>query len=198
MLCQFRAKDGKKTLADHLSIPGVYPAGRLDYDSEGLLILTDDGRLQAQISHPKHKLPKTYQVQVEGSVTAEAIERLRQGVMLKDGLTLPCRAKRIEEPSLWPRNPPIRERTAIPTSWIELEITEGRNRQVRRMTAAVGFPTLRLIRAAIGQWRLDGLAPGEYREETIHVAQPTNTTRNYRSKAHSSRRRPTSTRPKRV
>lgn len=198
VLCQFRAKDGKKTLADHLPIPGVYPAGRLDYDSEGLLILTDDGRLQAQISHPRHKLPKTYQVQVDGRVTDEAIERLRQGVILKDGPTLPCRARRIEEPNLWPRNPPIRERAAIPTSWIELEITEGRNRQVRRMTAAVGFPTLRLIRVAIGQWRVDGLAPGAYREESIHVAQPAKTTRNLRSKAHSSRRRPTSARPKRV
>ncbi|MBB3046407.1 23S rRNA pseudouridine2457 synthase [Litorivivens lipolytica] len=198
VLCQFRAKDGKKTLADHLSIPGVYPAGRLDYDSEGLLILTDDGRLQAQISHPKHKLPKTYQVQVDGDITDDAIERLRQGVILKDGPTLPCRAKRINEPKLWPRNPPIRERAAIPTSWIELEITEGRNRQVRRMTAAVGFPTLRLIRVAIGQWRVDGLAPGEFREESVHLAQPAKTKRNFRSKPHSSRRRPTSTRPKRV
>lgn len=185
VLCQFRAKDGRKTLADYVRVPGVYPAGRLDYDSEGLLILTDDGQLQAQISHPRHKLPKTYWVQVEGEVSDEALDLLRAGVSLKDRPTLPCKARRIETPQLWPRNPPIRERAAIPTCWLELEITEGRNRQVRRMTAAVGYPTLRLVRIAIGNWRLDNLAPGEYRTERVHAPQR-------------ARRRPTSSRRKRV
>lgn len=185
VLCQFRANDGRQTLADYIHVPDVYAAGRLDYDSEGLLILTDDGRLQAQISHPKHKLPKTYQVQVEGEVGDEAIERLRGGVTLNDGLTRPCRAKRINPPKLWPRTPPIRERVNIPTTWLELEISEGRNRQVRRMTAAVGHPTLRLVRIAIGNWRLDQLQPGEFRQEQVHAAQ-------------SPRRRPTYPRRKRV
>jgi 23S rRNA pseudouridine2457 synthase len=185
VLCQFRANDERQTLADYIHVPDVYAAGRLDYDSEGLLILTDDGRLQAQISHPKHKLPKTYQVQVEGKVDDEAIERLRGGITLNDGTTRPCRAKRISPPKLWPRNPPIRERANIPTTWLELEISEGRNRQVRRMTAAVGHPTLRLVRIAIGNWRLDQLQPGEFRQEQVHAAQ-------------SPRRRPTSPRRKRV
>ena len=162
VLCQFTPKEGKATLADYIAVPNVYPAGRLDYDSEGLLVLTDDGRLQAQIADPRHKLPKTYLAQVEGELTAEAIRQLQKGVLLKDGLTRPATAAQIPEPTwLWPRTPPIRYRAAIPTSWLELTITEGRNRQVRRMTAAVGFPTLRLIRTRIGHWALDGLAVGQ-------------------------------------
>lgn len=162
VLCQFTPKEGKATLADYIAVPAVYPAGRLDYDSEGLLVLTDDGRLQAQIADPRHKLPKTYLAQVEGELTAEAIRQLQKGVLLKDGLTRPATAAAIPEPAwLWPRTPPIRYRAAIPTSWLELTITEGRNRQVRRMTAAVGFPTLRLIRTRIGHWKLDGLAVGD-------------------------------------
>ncbi len=163
MLSQFSASGEKATLADFVEVPNVYPAGRLDFDSEGLLILTDDGVLQQRISSPRHKLEKTYWAQVEGSVTEEALRRLRQGIELKDGPTRPAQARIIEEPSLWPRDPPIRERRNIPTSWVELRISEGRNRQVRRMTAAVGFPTLRLIRAAIGPITLGTLAPGEWR-----------------------------------
>lgn len=162
VLCQFTPKEGKATLADYIAVPNVYPAGRLDYDSEGLLVLTDDGRLQAQIADPRHKLSKTYLAQVEGELTAEAIRHLQKGVLLKDGLTRPATAAQIPEPTwLWPRTPPIRYRATIPTSWLELTITEGRNRQVRRMTAAVGFPTLRLIRTRIGHWALDGLAVGQ-------------------------------------
>jgi len=164
VLCQFRDKDGRPVLADYISVPGVYPAGRLDHDSEGLLLLTDDGEVQARIADPQWKLPKTYWVQVEGDVDDQALEALRQGVMLNDGPTLPTEAERLDEPDLWPRNPPIRHRASIPTSWIALTIQEGRNRQVRRMTAAVGHPTLRLIRVAIGPWRVEGLAPGEWRE----------------------------------
>lgn len=162
VLSQFTSEMGHETLADYIQIPNVYPAGRLDHDSEGLLILTDDGRLQHRISHPKHKLAKTYWAQVEGEISDTAIDGLQRGVILKDGLTRPATAKRINEPNLWPRNPPVRYRAAIPTSWVELTITEGRNRQVRRMTAAVGFPTLRLIRVAVGDWRLDNLLPGQY------------------------------------
>jgi 23S rRNA pseudouridine2457 synthase len=164
VLCQFTPKEGKATLADYITVPHVYPAGRLDYDSEGLLVLTDDGRLQTRIADPRHKLPKTYLVQVEGEVTAEAIRYLQRGVSLKDGLTRPATAMACPEPAwLWPRTPPIRYRASIPTSWLQLTITEGRNRQVRRMTAAVGFPTLRLIRTRIGDWSLDGLALGAWR-----------------------------------
>ncbi|AQQ67697.1 pseudouridine synthase [Microbulbifer agarilyticus] len=169
VLCQFTDPDGRPTLASYITQPGVYAAGRLDYDSEGLLLLTSDGQLQHRIAHPKNKLPKTYWAQVEGAVTEEALEALRKGVTLKDGLTAPGKARAIDEPDIWPRTPPIRERQSIPTSWIELTITEGRNRQVRRMTAAVGFPTLRLIRHAIGNWRLDGLAPGESRTVEVHL-----------------------------
>lgn len=162
---------GRRTLADHITVAGVYVAGRLDRDSEGLLVLTDDGRLQARISDPRHKLPKVYRVQVEGQVSEAALECLRRGVELADGRTLPARARRIAEPpGLWPRVPPIRERRHIPTDWLELELREGRNRQVRRMTAAVGLPTLRLIRWSIGDWTLAGLAPGEWRE--LDVALP--------------------------
>ena len=154
----------RPTLSAFIDVPGVYPAGRLDMDSEGLMLLTDDGRLQARISDPKYKLPKSYLVQVEGDITDEALANLRRGVSLKDGLTLPCEADRVADPDIWPRDPPIRVRQSIPDGWIELVLREGRNRQVRRMTAAVGFPTLRLIRRAIGEWTLDGLAPGNWRE----------------------------------
>ncbi len=158
-------RSDRQTLADYISVPNVYAAGRLDRDSEGLLLLTSDGQLQNRISHPDHKLKKTYWVQVDGDISEAAIAKLRRGVELKDGMTAPARAKIISEPaSLWPRNPPVRFRAEIPTSWIELEIAEGRNRQVRRMTAAVGFPTLRLIRYAIGPITLDGLKSGEFEE----------------------------------
>lgn len=167
VLCQFRDQDGRPVLADYIACPGVYPAGRLDHDSEGALLLTDDGGLQARIADPRWKLPKTYWVQVEGEPDEQALQRLREGVELKDGRTLPAEARRLEAPALWERQPPIRHRANIPASWIELVIREGRNRQVRRMTAAVGFPTLRLVRVAIGPWRLDGLAPGEWRELEI-------------------------------
>jgi len=155
----------RATLSDYIHLPGVYPAGRLDRDSEGLMILTSDGALQARIAHPKFKAPKVYWVQVEGDITSDALKALHNGVTLKDGRTRPAKARAIlEPPGLWIRNPPIRVRQSIPESWLELTITEGRNRQVRRMTAAVGFPTLRLIRACIGDWMLDGLAPGDWRD----------------------------------
>jgi 23S rRNA pseudouridine2457 synthase len=165
VMSQFSPEGDKLTLKDYINIPRVYPAGRLDYDSEGLLLLTDDGRLQARISDPQHKLPKTYWVQVEGEITPEAIQALCKGVLLKDGMTKPAQAIAMAEPvHLWPRNPPVRYRAAIPTSWLSLTIREGRNRQVRRMTAAVGFPTLRLIRYAIGKVSLSGLSVGEFKQ----------------------------------
>ena len=167
VLCQFTAADGRPTLADYLDVPGVYAAGRLDYDSEGLVVLTDSGALQNRIADPRHKLTKIYWAQVEGIPDQAALRQLRSGVMLKDGLTRPADARLLEEPAVWPRLPPIRERKAIPTAWIELGLREGRNRQVRRMTAAVGFPTLRLIRVAVGGWRLDDLQPGEWREGEV-------------------------------
>ncbi len=153
----------RRTLAEFIDLPGVYPAGRLDHDSEGLLVLTNDGRLQAQIADPRFKLGKTYLVQVEGEPDDAALDRLRRGVMLKDGMARPAEAERITPPELWPRVPPIRFRKSVPDSWIKLTIREGRNRQVRRMTAAVGFPTLRLVRWSVGEWTLDGIAPGEWR-----------------------------------
>jgi 23S rRNA pseudouridine2457 synthase len=163
--CKFSPEPGKKTLADYVAVPRVYPAGRLDTDSEGLLLLTDDGALQARISEPRHKLAKVYWAQVEGEPPDEALEKLRRGVDLGDFVTQPAGARRIEEPAnLWPRDPPIRYRAKIPTAWLELTLREGKNRQVRRMTARVGLPTLRLVRAAIGAVALDGLAPGEWRE----------------------------------
>jgi len=163
VLTQFTDHEKRQTLADFIRMPDVYPAGRLDRDSEGLLLLTDDGALQNRISHPDHKLKKTYWVQVDGEITPDAIKQLCAGVELKDGKTKPAKASIIAEPkNLWQREPPIRMRAAIPTSWLQLEISEGRNRQVRRMTAAVGFPTLRLIRYAIGPITLDGLKLGEY------------------------------------
>lgn len=154
----------RATLTDHLDVPGVYPAGRLDRDSEGLMLLTDDGKLQARIADPKFKLPKSYLVQVEGDPEEASLIRLRQGVRLKDGLTLPAEVAQIPAPTLWPRDPPIRVRQSVPDCWLKLTIREGRNRQVRRMTAAVGLPTLRLVRWSIGEWTLEGLAPGEWRE----------------------------------
>ncbi len=157
----------RATLSDYVTVPGVYPAGRLDRDSEGLLLLTDDGRLQARIADPKFKLPKSYWVQVEGEPTQDALEALRRGVRLNDGLTRPAGAELIPIPDLWPRDPPVRFRKSVPDSWIELTIREGRNRQVRRMTAAVGLPTLRLVRARIGDWTLGGLQPGEWREIAV-------------------------------
>ena len=164
VLCQFTDGEGRATLADCVDQPGYYPAGRLDRDSEGLVVLTHDGRLQAQIADPRHKMSKIYLAQVEGEVTDAALAQLARGVMLNDGLTLPAGARRIDEPAwLWPRTPPVRFRQAIPTSWVELTLREGRNRQVRRMTAAVGFPTLRLIRWAVGDWTLAGLALGQWR-----------------------------------
>lgn len=164
VLCQFRDTEGRATLADFIDVPDVYPAGRLDYDSEGLLLLTDDGKLQARITEPRSKTPKTYWAQVEGNPNQEQLQKLVQGVPLKDGRANAVSAHQIEEPpGLWERDPPIRYRASVPDSWIEITLTEGRNRQVRRMTAAVGLPTLRLIRASIGPWSLDGLQPGEYK-----------------------------------
>jgi len=163
VLCQFTDEQGRRTLADYITQKNIYAAGRLDRDSEGLLILTDDGILQHKITDPKNKMQKTYWVQIEGEITDDAISKLKQGVKLKDGLTKPANAKKIASPKkLWPRVPPIRERKQIPTSWIELSITEGRNRQVRRMTAATGFPTLRLIRYSIGEWTIDNISNGNY------------------------------------
>ena len=165
VICKFSAEAGKRTLADFVDVRGVYPAGRLDTDSEGLVLLTDDGALQARIADPRHKLAKVYWAQVEGEPTSEALAALRKGVDLGDFVTQPAKARVIDEPAdLWPRDPPIRFRREIPTAWIEIEITEGRNRQVRRMTAAVGLPTLRLVRFRIGPWNLEGLAPGEWRD----------------------------------
>ncbi|WP_090523827.1 pseudouridine synthase [Paracoccus isoporae] len=154
----------RPTLADYVAVRGVYPAGRLDMDSEGLMLLTDDGRLQARIADPRHKMEKTYLVQVEGDPDQDALRALQTGVTLKDGPTRPARVEPIDAPDLWPRDPPIRVRKSVPDHWLRLTISEGRNRQVRRMTAAVGLPTLRLVRWQVGNWTLDGLAPGQWRE----------------------------------
>jgi 23S rRNA pseudouridine2457 synthase len=176
VLSRFTDSQGRATLADYIDVPGVYPAGRLDYDSEGLIFLTDDGDLQRRIGDPSAHLEKSYWVQVEGAENREAVERLRSGVRLSDGPAHAVGASIIEEPhGLWPRDPPIRFRARIPTHWLEIKLTEGRNRQVRRMTAAVGLPTLRLIRHAIGPWTLNHLAPGQWREvsdEEIRRALP--------------------------
>lgn len=163
MLSQFTDDSGRATLASCIDLPGFYPAGRLDRDSEGLLLLTNDGRLQQRISDPRHKMGKVYWAQVEGTPSVEALESLRQGVALNDGVTRPAKVRELAEPVLWARQPPIRERRHIPTTWLEITLFEGRNRQVRRMTAAVGLPTLRLVRVAIGPWTLGDLRPGEWR-----------------------------------
>lgn len=167
VLSQFSGGAPGETLADFVKVPDVYPAGRLDKDSEGLLLLTDDGRLQAEISSPRFKLPKTYLVQVEGIPTEEALKKLRSGVSLNDGPTRPAEARLIDPPDLWERNPPVRFRKSVPDTWLSLTITEGRNRQVRRMTAAVGFPTLRLVRWQIGDWSVEGIAPGQWRDGSL-------------------------------
>ena len=173
VLCQFTDEAGRATLKDCVAVPGVYAAGRLDTDSEGLLLLTDDGPLQHRIADPRHKLPKTYLVQVEGEADEGALAQLRAGLDLGDFRTRPCAAKSVAEPDwLWPRDPPVRFRKSVPTSWLEIVLREGKNRQVRRMTAKVGLPTLRLIRVAIGPWRLDGLAPGQWREVAVQTLPP--------------------------
>jgi len=181
VLSQFTDNEQRATLADFISLKKVYPAGRLDRDSEGLLILTDDGQAQHQIANPRHKMAKTYWAQVEGIPDDPALEQLRKGVTLNDGPTKPAKARLISEPEIWPRDPPIRHRANIPDSWLELTITEGRNRQVRRMTAAVGYPTLRLVRYSVGPWTIDGLPPGEWRSidcppELLNPRQGTNKT----------------------
>lgn len=162
VMCQFTDQENRQTLKDYINVPNVYAAGRLDYDSEGLLVLTNDGKLIHQISNPKNKMSKTYWVQVEGCPSEADLQNLRDGVMLKDGQTLPAKANIMSAPSIWPRNPPIRERQNKPTSWLSLTLNEGKNRQVRRMTAHIGFPTLRLIRYRIGNWTIDGIASGEF------------------------------------
>lgn len=170
VLSQFsggKGQDARDTLASYVNVPGVYPAGRLDKDSEGLLLLTDDGRLQARIAEPRYKVEKTYWAQVEGEPDDAALAALRSGVMLKDGMTKPARAERVDPPELWERDPPIRYRKNVTDSWIALTISEGKNRQVRRMTAAVNFPTLRLVRWSVREWTVDGLAPGEWRELNV-------------------------------
>lgn len=176
VLSQFTDSEaGRPTLAAYLSaFPRFYPAGRLDFDSEGLMLLTDNGELQDTITNPRKKMPKTYLAQVEGIPNETALSQLTLGVQLKDGMTSPAKIQPVEAPNLWPRDPPIRHRENIPTSWIQLTITEGRNRQVRRMTAAVGHPTLRLIRVQIGPWRLEHLAPGEFHLEEVHLPRKNN------------------------
>ncbi len=197
VLCQFTDAQGRRTLAEFIEEKGLYPAGRLDRDSEGMVLLTDDGALQHCIAHPKHKMPKTYWVQVEGEPDDAALQQLREGVGLKDGITLPAGVEKLLEPDIWPRDPPIRYRASIPTRWLALTISEGRNRQVRRMTAAVGFPTLRLIRWAIGPWELKTLQPGQWREvATTEVETLAQQCRQLpkRQSAHTRRRRPAHTR----
>lgn len=203
VISQFSEHEKHTPLSKYITEKGFYPAGRLDHDSEGLLILTDEGKIQHCLSHPKHKQAKTYWVQVEGEITDTALAELEYGVTLKDGLTLPAKAKKIEEPELWPRDPPVRYRAAIPTSWCELTINEGKNRQVRRMTAAVGFPTLRLVRYSIGEFTIDSLSPGEWRkiptpqqlQQQADAIKLLGTTRHRRSN-HSARRKISSGRRK--
>ncbi len=194
VLSQFTDADGHPGLGHYIDAPGVYPAGRLDRDSEGLVLLTDDGALQARISDPRHKLPKTYLVQVEGRATQEQLAQLATGVILNDGPTRPAQAVVIPEPDLWSRQPPVRYRKTVPTSWIELTLREGRNRQVRRMTAAVGLPTLRLVRWRIGKWSLEGLQPGESRLEEIPSPRQNTRPRDRRRARHKPARGPRSNR----
>lgn len=189
MLSQFTDIEGRATLADVIEVPGVYAAGRLDYDSEGLLLLSDDGALIHRIAHPRHKQPKTYWVQLEGQIDDTALNALRMGITLKDGPTRPAKARLIAAPPLAPREPAIDPKRHPSTSWLELTINEGRNRQVRRMTAHVGFPTLRLIRASIGSWQLGDLQPGEWRKETLHAPRPAPASKHSRKPA-ASRRKP--------
>lgn len=206
VLCQFTDAADRETLSDYFPIKDVYCAGRLDRDSEGLLVLTPHGGLQHLISHPRHKLEKTYWVEVEGRVSDTKLKELAVGVTLNDGPTQACQVKRINAPTVWPRHPPIRYRAAIPTEWIEIILAEGRNRQVRRMTATIGHPTLRLIRVAIGPWRLDGLLPGEYRRVSVALEQlptawrrylqlPSDRSRQPRGKANKSRPKPVYSKP---
>jgi 23S rRNA pseudouridine2457 synthase len=196
VLSQFTDDQNRPTLAQYIKLPNVYPAGRLDHDSEGLLLLTDDGQVQHHIAHPAHKLPKTYWVQVEGAPNSYALTKLRQGVELNDGITLPAEARLIPTPKLWERDPPIRSRQNIPTQWVEIVITEGKNRQVRRMTAAVGHPTLRLVRVKIGNWTLEGIAPGEYKATNINLPKSAQTAAPSRSQKPSGRKPNPSEQPK--
>ncbi|MFL0799607.1 MAG: pseudouridine synthase [Agarilytica sp.] len=180
VLCQFTDKEGRATLADYVDpkkFPRYYPAGRLDYDSEGLVLLTNEGALQHRISHPSQKLEKTYWVQVEGAPTSTDLSPIETGLKLKDGQTLPAKVQILSPPNITDRSPPIRKRKNLPTTWLEIRLSEGKNRQVRRMTAAIGFPTLRLIRTAIGPWSIDQLSPGSYRTEQVHLPKQTTRTR---------------------
>ena len=190
VLSQFSDREGRQTLAQYIDVKDIYPAGRLDYDSEGLLLFSDDGELIHRISHPRHKQPKTYWAQVEGQIDEAALKALRQGITLKDGPTQPAKARRMEPPVTALRQSPIDPKRHPSTSWLALTISEGRNRQVRRMTAHVGFPTLRLIRASIGPWSLEGLAPGERRKETLHAPRPANTPPSRRGRPTTKRRKP--------